>query len=63
MVTVGATIGRPRAFNERPYKPKSAKILVSLPICIIMGCSLRGMGFARILCDTKEKLEINENGK
>ena len=34
--TVGATIGRPRAFDERPYKQISAEILFSLPICVIM---------------------------
>ena len=33
---VGATIGRPRAFNERPYKQNSAEMLFSLPICVIM---------------------------
>ena len=36
-VIVGATIGRPRAFDERPYKQISAEILFSLPICDIMG--------------------------
>ena len=36
-VIVGATIGRPRAFDERPYKQISAEILFSLPICGIMG--------------------------
>ena len=34
---VGATIGRPRAFNERPYKQNSAERLSSLPIYVIMG--------------------------
>ena len=33
---VGATIGRPRAFDERPYKQISAEIFFSLPICVIM---------------------------
>ena len=37
MFTVGATIGRPRAFDERPYKQISAENLFSLPICVIMG--------------------------
>ena len=37
MFTVGATIGRPRAFDERPYIQISAENLFSLPICDIMG--------------------------
>ena len=34
MFTVGATIGRPRAFNERPYKHISAeKLVFSAGLC------------------------------
>ena len=36
MFTVGATIGRPRAFDERPYKHISAEGLFSLPIYVII---------------------------
>ena len=36
-LSAGATIGRPRAFDERPYKQISAERLFSLPICGIMG--------------------------
>ena len=32
-----STAGRPRAFDERPYKQISAENLFSLPICVIMG--------------------------
>ncbi len=36
MLTVGAIIDRPRAYDERPYKQISAENLFSLQICVIM---------------------------
>ena len=46
-LSVGATSGRPRAFDERPYKPISAEILFSLPICVIMGLHRRAGACSR----------------
>ena len=46
-LSVGATIGRPRAFDERPYKQISAEILFSLPICVIMGVYRRAGACSR----------------
>ena len=47
MFTVGATIGRPRAFDERPYKQISAEILFSLPMCGIIGLHRRAGACSR----------------
>ena len=41
------TAGRPRAFDERPYKQISAEMLFSLPICVIMGLHRRAGACSR----------------
>ncbi len=43
MITVGATIGRPRAFDERPYKQISAEILFSLPLFVKIRFTVKEM--------------------
>ena len=37
---VGATIGRPRAFNERPYGVKSVPFVKTLPSYLLLGKSM-----------------------
>ena len=52
------TIGRPRAFDERPYKQISAEMLFSLPICVIMESQRRAGACSR----RNECLESKKGG-